>query len=243
MPSLSTSTDYKPDRLPNKTAVSGSDTADVQAPTWRPADWTAIEEFLQLLARAVRQFRTYPSTSPLCTDAIAACHKVFASLEGRDRLEFRVVPRELIIDETGVGAGTIVEHELVRRLHRAHIAAFDIDRAASSRDLSRFCSDVAWCDDLSKTKTTLGELLADHGVATIVPRMARRPEVLDVGAPPRPSATSSTASASAASRALGTGGPVSHLYPPDKGWVRLDPAATFDTISTRRSRCPGGRSP
>src|SRR5438067_8372939 len=26
-------------------------------------------------------------------------------------------------------------------------------------------------------------------------------------------------------------GPVNHLYPPDKGWVRLDPAASFDTVS------------
>ena len=27
------------------------------------------------------------------------------------------------------------------------------------------------------------------------------------------------------------GGPVNHLYPPDKGWVRLDPAARFSSVS------------
>ena len=27
------------------------------------------------------------------------------------------------------------------------------------------------------------------------------------------------------------GAPVDYLYPPEKGWVRLDPAAHFDTVS------------
>jgi hypothetical protein len=231
MPSELPSADYKPERPGNKTAVLGGSKADVQVPTWRPADWATIEEFLRLLAKAVRQFRTYPSTSPLCTAAIAACYKVFASLEGRDRLEFRVVPRELIIDEAGVGAGTIVEHELVSRLHRAHVAALDIDRAASSRHLSRFCGDLARCDDLARTKTTLAELLAEHGVDTIVPRMSRRPEVLDVGATEAPLCDLVEHERGRRQAALVAGGPVSHLYPPDKGWVRLDPAARFDTIS------------
>ena len=229
MASVSTAADYRLDRPQHKTAVSGGSTGDVEGPTWRPSDWATIEEFLRLLARAVRQFRTYPSTSPLCTDAMAACHKVFTSLEGRHRLEFRVVPHELIIDEASVGAGTIIEHELVRSLHRAHIASFDIDCAASSRDLSRFCADVARCDDLAKTKTTLAELLVEHGVDTVVPRMARRPEVLDLGAPRAP--LCDLVEHERVRRPPAAPGPVSHLYPPDKGWVRLDPAATFDTIS------------
>ena len=196
MPSLSTSVNYERDLRPDKTARPAAagdgrtgarprtSQAAVEAPVSRPADFAAVEEFLQLLARAVRQFHTYPATSPLCTDAIAACHKVFASLDGRDRLAFRVTPRELIVDDIGIGAGTIVEHELVRRLHRAHVAALDIDRSASPRDLSRFCTDVLRCDDLVKTKTTFAELLAEHGVDTIAPHLAHRPEVLEVGAPP-----------------------------------------------------------
>ena len=164
MPSATTSPDYKLDRPRNKTAGSGGAQTRADDPAWRPADWATVEEFLRLLARAVRQFRTYPSTSPLCADAIAACQKVFTSLGGRQRLEIRIVPHELIIDEIGVGAGTIVEHELVHRLHRSHIASLDIDSGASPRDLSRFCGDVARCDDLARTKTTLAELLIEHGV-------------------------------------------------------------------------------
>jgi hypothetical protein len=231
MSSVSASTDYNTERARHKTAVSGGGKAAVGVPPEGPASRQAIEEFLQLLARAVRQFRTYPSSSPLCADAIAACHKGFASLDGRDRLEFRVVPRELIIDEIGIGAGTIVEHELVRRLHRTHIAALDIDRGVSARDLSRFCSDLVQCDGLAKTKTTLVELLAEHGVDTIVPRLARRPEVLDVGAPLAPLLHLVEHERVRRQEAIGTGGPVSHLYPPDKGWVRLDPAVALDTIS------------
>ena len=230
MAGVSTSADYKADRPPHKTALSGGSQADIEHPAWRPADWPTIEEFVQLLARAVRQFRTYPSTSPLCTDAIGACHKVFASFEGRHRIECRVAPRELIIDGTGVGEGTIVEHELIRRLHHAHIAAVDIDCTASSRDLARFCSDVARCAELAKTKTTLAELLIEHGVDTIVPRMAHRPEVLDVGAPRAPVCHLVEHERSRRT-SMPVDGPVRHLYPPDKGWVRLDPATAFDSVS------------
>jgi len=178
----------------------------------------------------VRQFHTYPATSPLCTDAIAASQKGLASLDTRDRLSLRITPREVVVDHVGTGAGTVVEQELVRRLHRAHVSTLDIDRGASARDLSRFCTDVLRCDDLAKSKTTLSELLAEHGVDTIAVQAAHRPEVLQVGAPPaarcnlvgRERRRRQTAAIS---------GPPSYLYPPDKGWVRLDPASTLDTVS------------
>ena len=199
-------------------------------PVLRPADLPAVEEFLQLLARAVRQFHTYPATSPLCTDAISACHRALASLDGRERLTVRLTPHEVIVDEIGVGAGTIIEHELVRRLHRAHIAALDIARSASPRDLSRFCTDLGRCDHLAKTKTTLAELLAEHGVDTIAPRLAHRPEVLEVCAPRAP-LCHLVESERARRPPAAAAGPASYLYPPDKGWVRLDPSAHFETIS------------
>jgi hypothetical protein len=197
----------------------------------RPADFAVIEEFLHLLARAVRQFHTYPTTSPMCTEAIAACHKVFVSLEGRDRLVLRVTPTELIVDEAGVGAGTIVEQELVRRLHRAHVIALGIDRIATTRHLSRFCSNVLRCDELAGTKTTFAELLLDHGVDTIVPQMAHRPEVLDVPEPPAALYDFVRHEQRRRQTEFATGGRVDHLYPPDKGWVRLDPGTRLDTVS------------
>src|SRR5207249_4822784 len=117
---------------------------------WSP-DFVQVQEFLQLLARAVRQFHTYPATSPLCVDAVNACRSALLAMQMRDRIVFRVTPRELVVDDTGVGAGTVIEQELVRRLRQE--------------------------------------------------------------------------------TALPADTPVKHLYPPDKGWVRLDPAANFDAVS------------
>ena len=246
MPSPSTSVDYEHGPRPDKTARPAAANPlrpdarvkarpEAERPEeagLRALDFAAVEEFLQLLARALRQFHTYPATSPLCTDAIAACHKVLASLDTRDRLSFRVTPRELVVDHVPTGAGTIVEHELVRRLHRAHVAALDIDRGASARDLSRFCTAVLRCDDLAKTraKTTLSELLAEQGVETIAAQVALRPEVLHVGAPLAARCTLVDHERRRRQTAP-VSGPPSYLYPPDKGWVRLDPAAPLDTVS------------
>ena len=213
-------------------AVPGSDTdvgsAGALAP--RPLDLAAIEQFLQLLARAVHQYRTYPATSPLCVDAIAACHKALVSHKGREQMLFRVTPRELLLDEHGIGAGTIVEHELVGRLHRSRVSTLSIEQAASPRDLSRFCCDLTAAPDGAHDTTTLDELLVEHGVDTITARMAYRPEVLDLGAPPSP-LCALVESERRRRQPFATGEPITHLYPPDKGWVRLDPAARFDAIS------------
>jgi hypothetical protein len=222
MRAVSTPADYRSDSPGDKPAL--------QPPPARPDDLAAVEEFLQLLARTVRHFHTYPPASPLCTDAVDACHKAFAAIERHSRLVLRITASELFVDEVRVGAHPIVDHELVRRLHRAHITSLAIDRNVTPRHLAHFCSNVIRSEGLAKTKTTLAELLAEHGVDTIVPVVAKRPEVLDVGIPPvplrrlveheqrrRPPMTAAT--------------PVDHLYPPDKGWVRLDPASAFDTLS------------
>src|SRR6185436_3880048 len=243
MATHSTSVDYERGQRPDKTArpaaASGPrpDARTAARPAAAPddailrsPDFAAVEDFLQLLARAVRQFHTYPATSPLCTDAIAASQKVLASLDTRDRLSLRVTPREVVVDHVATGAGTVVEQELVRRLHRAHVSTLDIDRGASTRDLSRFSTDVLRCDDLLKSKTTLAELLAEHGVETIAPHLAQRPEMLEVGTPP-PSRSDLVARERRRQALIAAAGPASYLYPPDKGWVRLDPSAIFDTIS------------
>ena len=196
----------------------------------RPPDLAAVEEVLQLLAKAVRQFHTYPATSPLCVDAVAACHKASVALQGRGQLVVRVAPRELLVDEIGVGAGTVIEHELVRRLRRAHVAGLAIDRAASPRDFSRFCGDLITCHDTT-AKVNLAELLTEHGVGTIVPRMAARPEVLPIGALRAPLWTLVEHERSRREAQQVAGGPSTHMYPPDKGWVRLDPAAHCDAVS------------
>ena len=164
-------------------------------------------------------------------DAIEACHKASVALQGRGQIAFRVTPGELLVDDVGIGAGTVIEHELVRRLRHAHVAALAVDRAASPRDFSRFCSDLIHCHDGGATKTNLAERLVEHGVDTIVPRMAPRPEVLAIGAPPPPLRGLVEHERSRRLALQASGGPSTHMYPPDKGWVRLDPAASYDTIS------------
>ena len=237
-----TSVDHRSEVRPGKTVsppigagtrkvpVADAARPGTEAQGWRPPDLAAVEELLQRLARAVRQFHTYPPTSPLCVDAIAACHKASVSLQGRGQLIFRVTPRELLVDDVGIGAGTVIEHELVRRLHRAHVGGLAVDRGASPRDFSQFCSDLIRCHDAA-TKTSLAELLASHGVDKIVPRMTPRPEVLAIGAPPAPLRSLVEHERSRRQALLVPGGAFNHMYPPDKGWVRLDPAASSDAIS------------
>jgi len=211
----------------------GSDRADDRTVTQTatsPDDFNAVEEFLQLLARAVRQFHTYPPTSPLCADAITACHKALSSLERRDRLVVRVTPAAVIVDEAPV-TGTILEHELVRRLHGARVVALDIDRAATQGQLTRLCANLVRSAALAATKTTFADLLAEDGVDTIVAVMAHRPEILDVGAPAAAVCDLVGLEQQRRQTLLAAGGPLDCLYPPDKGWVRLDPATRLDHVS------------
>jgi len=190
----------------------------------------AVEEFLTLLARAVRQFHTYPETSSMCTDAIAACHRAFTSLERHDRLALRITPHEFLADEVSIGSGGIIERELVHRLHKARVAELEFDHTASPRDFTRFCCDVLRGEDLAQTKTTFAELLTEHGVNLIVPRMAHRPEVLDVGS--RPAHIWDLVARDRKRRETTTpSGPAQYLYPPEKGWVRLESGASSDSLS------------
>ncbi|HEV3485906.1 MAG TPA: hypothetical protein VG106_10900, partial [Vicinamibacterales bacterium] len=191
----------------------------------------SVDDFLQKLARAVQQFRTYPPTSPLCLNAIEAAQRALSLAQHRDQIAFRVAPHELIVDESPCGRGTIVEQELARRLHAASIAEVKFEHNASARELSRFCMDLVRCDDRSQGRLNLIELLTEHGVDRIALRPAYRPEVLEVGAPPSPVAGLIEQQHQRREELFATGGPVNHLYPPDKGWVRLDPATPFSTLS------------
>ena len=71
------------------------------------------------------------------------CHSSLVAIPGSERLLFVVEPRELRAGEVTIGLGTTIEHEIARRLHSARVSTIEIDRAASIRDLSRFCEDVA----------------------------------------------------------------------------------------------------
>lgn len=198
---------------------------------WRPADFAALQECLTLLARAVRQFHTYPATSPLCVDAIGATQKALVALSARDHLSFRVAPSHLVVDEIPVGAGTAIEYELARRLHRAQVATVEIARTATARDLTHVCADLSAYGDAGRSALTFAEVLTEHGVGGVTVRTAHRPEVLEIGAPGEPVRQLVDHERQRRQALFASGGPVQHLYPPDKGWVRVDPSAAYDSFS------------
>ena len=197
----------------------------------RPADARAIDEILLLLARGVQQFHTYPTGSPICQQAVDACLKALVALESRDTLMFRVSPNALVVDETSVGAGTLIEQELARRLHQASIAQVTIERAVSPRELARFCADLVRCGERSAHGVPLTELLTEHGVKRIALRPAYRPEVLSVPVATEPVQELIDRERTRREDLFSAGGPVNHLYPPDKGWVRVDPSTPLGTVS------------
>ena len=197
------------------------------------ADLTAVEGALQLLARAIRQFHTYPATSPMCVDAVMACHDALKTLPHRDRVASRVGPRDLIVDEAEIGAGTVVEQELTKRLFKLRVASLEIECHATPRDLSRFCIDLVESEDPHHAEVTFAERLAENGVAAIIPEMAQRPVVMDVGVPQAHTTEliAHERRRQAEVELAQPAAPVSYLYPPDRGWVRTDPAQGMSQVS------------
>jgi hypothetical protein len=186
---------------------------------------------LRLLARATRQFHTYPAASPMCVDAVMACHDALKAVGHRDRISARVTPRDLIIDEITIGAGSVIEQELTRRLFRLRVASIDIDRDATPRHLTRLCVDLVESDDQDGSDMTFAERLTEHGVDSIIIEMMHQPAVLDVGAPPAPTRDLIAKERQRRDELTQPDAPVSYLYPPDKGWIRMDPAQRLDTVS------------
>ena len=200
-------------------------------PAPRALDAGAVDEFLHLLGRAVQQFHTYPPGSQMCVSAIDACQRALVTLEARDQVTFRVMPHELIVDEVAVGSGTVIEQELARRLHAASIAQVTIERAASARELARFCFDLVQCDARHGLQLSLIDVLEEHGVGRITLRAAYKPQVLEISVPSGPVAALIEHQRTRREELFSAGGPIDHLYPPDKGWVRIDPTAKFEQVS------------
>ena len=187
-------------------------------------------DFLQMLARAAHQFHTYPAHSPLCTDAVAACHAAFVALELEQPLTIRIGRRELLVDDETIGRGTIIEHELWRPLHRARVASVEFQPAVSIRDWSQFCPLIAAAIRSSRQSAAFAELLLEAGVSAIVTRVTPRPELFEVGAPPAP-VQAVVERERARQSALPISGPGQHLYPADKGWIRVDPTVPYESFS------------
>jgi hypothetical protein len=214
----------------NNSLVESSDRIAGVRPPVRPADWKAVEELLGLIARAIQQLHTYPSTSPLCVTAIEACQRALAALD-RDQLTFRVTPSELVVDDVSTGHGTQVGLELARRLHKASIASVTLERGASAREVARFCEDLLRCGERTDSGLPLLDLLSEHGVDRITLEVASRPEVLEVGIVPETAVADIQRERVRFDAQLAKGGLINHLYPPQKGWVRVDSASAPTSIS------------
>jgi len=221
--------DYKSDGAGSN--LNGSGGAPTRARPVRPRDAGVADECLQLLARAVQQYHTYPSTSPMCLNAVEAAQRALTGPGLRDQLDFRITPHALIVEEAELGRGSLVEHELAYRLHAAAIAQVTIDRGASVREIAWFCLDLVNSSARRGTRANLIELLSEHGVNRIALRPAYRPEVLQVEQPAAPLVSLVDEQRARREELFAEGGVVDHLYPPDKGWVRLDPSSRLPNVS------------
>ena len=191
----------------------------------------AIDTFLTLLAKAVRQLHAYPVTSPVCVDAVNACRAHLAAVDGPDDISLTITPDALLVHEHAVGDGAFVRQELIRRLRRARVADLTILRECTARDLTRFCVNLLRCTESADRTLSVAAFMADDGVEAIIVQVTSRREVLPV-APSGPGQRDLVAherrrredGAQPNTRTV-------HLFPPHRGWIRLDPAESYDGVS------------
>jgi hypothetical protein len=191
-------------------------------------DLRPIEEFLQTLARAIRQFHTYPATSPHCVEAIEESRRAL-SLIGCESLACVVSPRELLIDGRGIGRDTPIEHEVARRLYESRCETIAIDQSATSRELARLCIELSARRNRSTDTTSLDERLRKHGVEHINVSSAYEPVLLDLEATAR--ACNLVEQNDKREESDSPTERVAHLYPADKGWVRVDPSVSLKRVT------------
>ena len=212
------------------TTAPESHTAEHQSPTVWSGRLEAIDLFLTLFAKAMRQIHAYPVTSQVCVDAVNACRSHLSSIDWADELRFVVSPDTLLLYEKPVGDGQFVRHELVRRLRRARVAALIVQRDCTARDLTRCCINILRCSESADRTLSAAELLADDGVDAVSVEVTSRREVLQV-APSAPTQRDLVAHERRRREETQHGTRTVNLFPPHRGWIRLDPAESYDSVS------------
>jgi hypothetical protein len=191
----------------------------------------AIDAFLNLLAKAVRQLHAYPVTSPVCVDAVNACRAHLAAIDGPDEISLTITPDALQVHEHAVGDHMFVRQELSRRLRRARIADLTVHRECTARDLTRFCVNLLRCSESADRTLSVAALMAEDGVEAIIVQVTSRREVLPV-APSAPAQRDLVAhERRRRDEGLQPNTRRVHLFPPHRGWIRLDPAELYDGVS------------
>jgi hypothetical protein len=189
-------------------------------------DLARLEGLFQSLARAARQFHTYPATSQRCVDAVQECHRALTAIEG-ESIVCVVTPHELLVSGTPIGRNTLIAQELARRLHDFRCKALDIDRSATPRDISTFCMELVAQHGVNTPP--LNERLRRQGLERITVRDGYTAAILDVA--------TNVSACSAVERdrqwrdAQPSAGRIGHLYPADKAWVRVDPSTPLRQVT------------
>lgn len=201
----------------------------------RHAGWAgrleAVELFLLLLAKAVRQLHAYPVTSQVCADAVQACLAHLVAIDGPDEIPLAVSPDALLLHEHALGETPFIRHELTRRLRRARVAEVTVHREATTRDLTRFCVNVIRGAESADRNLSVAELMAEDGVEAITVQVTSRRAVLEVGAtaPAQRDLVTHERRRREETHDLDTH--AVHLFPPHRGWIRLDPAESYDGLT------------
>ena len=104
------------------------------------------------------------------------------------------------------------------------------DRETSAREIARFCRELVRRDDRHAPCEPLQDALMQDGVERISVTTSPRAESSSSATPRRPDSRSSRTSERGRPMPSTTG-PAVHLYPADKGWVRVDPASTLRETS------------
>ena len=184
-----------------------------------------------LLAKAVRQLHAYPVSSQVSVDAVNASRAHLASIDGPDETTLTVSPDAILLHDHPLGDAIFVRQELARRLRRARVAEITIHRDCTTRDLTRFCINLLRCSESAERSTSVAELMTEDGVEAISVQVTLRREVLHV-APSGPAQRDLVAherrrreeGQQANTRTV-------HLFPPHRGWIRLDPAEAYEVVT------------
>jgi hypothetical protein len=191
----------------------------------------AVEGFLLVLARAVRQVHAYPVSSQICVDAVRAVCSHLAQMEGPDEICVSVTPDALLLHEQPLGDAVFVRQELARRLRRARVAEFTVQRDATARDLTRFCVNLIRAGESTDRTVSLASLMMEDGVEAVGVLVTARRELLQI-APTAPTQRDLVAhERRRRDDALAGGARTAHLFPPHRGWIRLDPAEVYDAVT------------
>jgi hypothetical protein len=189
-----------------------------------------VDLFVTAIARVIQRHQAYPADSPLCAEAVTSCLRALTGLTDRGTITLRVQGGRLLADDEPVQTSQLVAADLARRFRRSGVASVTLDRDVTAREITRFCRELLRRDDREAVLDPLADVLMQYGVEHIQTAAAPRAEVLELGFP-NPERLPLVEHQRARQEEAVASGPAVHLYPPDKGWVRVDPAAALREAS------------